>query len=168
MFRNILDAAGFKIVHPEREVRESRAEETMKSRIVSVLGACALAACLAWTAAAQQSGNTTPSPTTTQSTTQTTPPAKNPNATPVINERQKNQKARIKEGVKSGELTKHEAKKLRKEEKEIREEKKAAKADGTVTKEERKEIRKDERKASRDIAKQKHDAQKRPKARKKP
>ena len=134
----------------------------MKSRIVSVLGACALVACLTWTADAQQSSSTPQSTTATQ----TTPPAKNPNATPVINKRQQNQKDRIQQGVKSGELTKREARKLRKEEKEIRKEKRAAKADGTVTKQERKAIRKDERKASRDIAKQKHDKQKRPRARK--
>jgi hypothetical protein len=136
----------------------------MKIRIVSVLAACALVACLALTASAKQSS--TPQSTTT--TSQGAPPAKNPNATPVINRREKNQKARIKQGVKSGELTKHETKKLAKEQKDIREDKKEAKADGTVTKKERKEIRKDENKASKAIYKQKHDAQKRPLARKKP
>lgn len=68
----------------------------------------------------------------------------------------KQERQRIKQGVKSGELTKAEAKNLRQDQKEIRQEKKAAKADGTVTKAERKEIRKDKRKASREIFRKKH------------
>lgn len=83
-----------------------------------------------------------------------TTPAK---STPRISQRQKNQRARIREGVASGELTKGEAKELRKDQKEIQAEKKAAKADGVVTKSERKEIRKDQKRASKDIYKEKHD-----------
>ena len=44
-------------------------------------------------------------------------------ATPVVTERQQNQKARIAEGVKSGELTRREAAKLRAEQRAIRAEK---------------------------------------------
>ncbi len=68
----------------------------------------------------------------------------------------KNQHQRIKQGVKSGELTKHETKKLVAEQKDIRQDKKDARADGVVTKDERKDIRKDERKASADIYRKKH------------
>ncbi len=68
----------------------------------------------------------------------------------------KEERQRIKQGVKSGELTKAEAKNLRRDQKELRQEKKAAKADGTVTKDERKELRKDKRKASREIFRKKH------------
>jgi hypothetical protein len=125
----------------------------MKIRFAGILGVVALL--IGLTAGAQTA-------------TQSTPPAKNSTATPVIDQREQNQKRRIKRGVKSGELTKHETKKLLKEEKEIRKDEKEAKADGTVTKEERKEIRREEKKASKDIYKQKHDAQKRPKARKAP
>jgi len=79
--------------------------------------------------------------------------------TPGINERQENQKARIEQGVKSGELTRREAGKLRAEQRAIRAEKRLAKADGVVTPAERAKIRRDQRRASRDIYRQKHDAQ---------
>jgi hypothetical protein len=80
-------------------------------------------------------------------------------ATPNINTRQANQRARIKQGVASGELTRTEAAKMRGREAEIREDKRAAKADGVVTRDERQDIRKDEKKASKAIYRQKHDAQ---------
>src|SRR5262245_22332629 len=57
-----------------------------------------------------------------------------------INHRQRHQQRRIRQGVRSGELTKGETAKLEKEEKEIRQEKREAKADGVMTGEERKEI----------------------------
>jgi hypothetical protein len=81
-------------------------------------------------------------------------------ATPVVTERQENQKARIAEGVKSGELTRGEARKLRAEQRAIRAEKRMAKADGVVTPEERRKLHHDQNRASHDIHKQKHDAQK--------
>jgi hypothetical protein len=68
----------------------------------------------------------------------------------------KRQHHRIKQGVKSGELTHAEAKNLRNDQKEIREEKKEAKADGIVTPAERKELRKAKRKESREIYRKKH------------
>jgi len=76
--------------------------------------------------------------------------------TPQINKTRKNQVERIKDGVKSGELTKPETKVLAKEQKHIQKEKAAAKADGKVTKAEKKHIAKDQAKASKDIAKLKH------------
>jgi len=70
--------------------------------------------------------------------------------------RTKNQHHRIKEGVKSGELTRAEAANLRNDQKKIRTEVKDAKADGLVTPLERKDIRQDKRKASREIYRKKH------------
>lgn len=67
-----------------------------------------------------------------------------------------NQRQRIKQGVKSGELTKAEAKNVINDQREIRQEVKEAKADGVVTKEERKDIKQDQRQASRKIYRKKH------------
>jgi len=76
--------------------------------------------------------------------------------TPGIKQRQKNQQKRIGQGVRSGELTAKETIRLEKEQKEIQQEKKEAKSDGSVTKEERKEIHQDQNKASRHIFRAKH------------
>ena len=80
-------------------------------------------------------------------------------ATPGITARQRNEQARIRQGVRSGELTRVEAARLKGREAEIRQDKREAKADGVVTRDERQDIRKDERQASRAIHRQKHDAQ---------
>jgi hypothetical protein len=80
-------------------------------------------------------------------------------ATPGINDRQANQEARIEQGVTSGQLTRREAARLRAEQRAIRAEKRMARADGVVTPAERARIRRDQRRASRDIYRQKHDAQ---------
>jgi hypothetical protein len=79
--------------------------------------------------------------------------------TPVVNAREHNQKERIKEGVQSGELTKPEAKKLVKQQRNIRKTEAKAKADGTVTSEERTKLDRKQDRANRNIAKQKHDKQ---------
>lgn len=70
--------------------------------------------------------------------------------------RQIRQHKRIKQGVKSGEITRAEAVNLRNGQKEIREDKREARADGVVTPVEKKEIRQDERKESRKIFRKKH------------
>ena len=80
-------------------------------------------------------------------------------ATPGLNDRQENQKARIEQGVRSGQLTHREAARLRAEQRRIRAEKRLARADGVVTPAERAQIRRDQRRASRHIYRQKHDAQ---------
>ena len=80
--------------------------------------------------------------------------------TPVIDRREQNQKARIKQGVKSGELTKKETRRLAAEQKKIRHDEKKAKADGVVTPQEKAKIRKEQKRASKDIYRQKHDTQK--------
>ena len=79
--------------------------------------------------------------------------------TPGVTRREANQEARIAEGVKSGELTKSEAKQLQGEEKAIRTEKRAYKADGVVTPAERKDLHQDLNQASKDINAEKHDAE---------
>ena len=86
-------------------------------------------------------------------------------ATPGLNARQANERARIHQGVASGELTRPEAARLRARETDIRQDKRAAKADGVITRDERQDIRKDENKASRAIYRQKHDGQGRRRAR---
>ncbi len=57
---------------------------------------------------------------------------------PQVKHRAQNQKHRIKQGVKSGELTKKETKNIIGDEKEIRQYVKLAKADGNVTTTEKK------------------------------
>jgi hypothetical protein len=82
-------------------------------------------------------------------------------ATPKATKRQIHQQQRIKEGVKSGELTKKEAARLEVREHKIAKDKREAKADGVVTPQERAKIQREQNKASRRIYLQKHDAQKR-------
>ena len=77
-------------------------------------------------------------------------------ATSGINRTQKNQSTRIHAGIKSGELTKHEARQLRKQQVHIQREKKFAKRDGIVTTNERKHIKHDQKRASKNIAIKKH------------
>lgn len=76
--------------------------------------------------------------------------------TPVATKRQGNQQKRIAEGVASGELKKGEVRKLEKEQRDVQQEKREARADGTVTGAERKEIQKEQNEASRKIYKSKH------------
>jgi hypothetical protein len=76
--------------------------------------------------------------------------------TPVINKRQRIQRHRVRQGVRSGELTAKETRRLGKEQREIRQDKKEAKSDGTVTLDERKDILKDQNKASRHVYRAKH------------
>ena len=79
-------------------------------------------------------------------------------ATPALNQNQRNQEARISQGVRSGELTNNEARNLQSQQQAIRGEKRAAKADGVVTPAERQKIRRDQRRASRAIYRKKHNA----------
>lgn len=80
---------------------------------------------------------------------------------PGVTHRQHHQKARIQEGVRSGELTKDEAKSLRAQQRAIRAEKREFKADGQLTRSERRELHRDQNEASRDIYREKHDDDKR-------
>ena len=78
-----------------------------------------------------------------------------------INRREHNQRERIEQGVKSGELTRAETKRLAKEEARIRAVEKRDKADGKITPREALKLDRMLDKTSRDIYKQKHDNQER-------
>jgi hypothetical protein len=82
-------------------------------------------------------------------------------ATPKATERQVHQQRRIHQGVKSGELTKREARKLEAQQAKIQADKLEAKSDGVVTGKERAKLQHEQNRASRKIYKQKHDAQSR-------
>lgn len=88
--------------------------------------------------------------------------ASSPAATPRVDQRQANQEKRVDQGVASGELTRREARKLNRQQSAINAAEDKAKADGTVTAKERHRLHKAQNHASRDIRRQKHDAQDRP------
>lgn len=73
----------------------------------------------------------------------------------------KGEKARLRQGVASGEVTRGEARKARKEMNDVRVAKQNAKADGVVTVDERKEIAKQDRQADRTIHRVKHNGRQR-------
>lgn len=73
-----------------------------------------------------------------------------------VNKRQVVQNKKINQGVKSGELTKKEAVKLKAQQRNINQTKKAAKADGVVTPKEKAIIKHKQNKAAKNIAKKKH------------
>jgi len=79
-------------------------------------------------------------------------------ATPGIDKREANQDKRIEQGKASGELAPREARRLNREQKVIDRAETNAKADGAVTVAERKRLHKMQNHASRDIKRQKHDA----------
>ncbi len=83
------------------------------------------------------------------------------NSTPVVDQRERNQRHRIREGVASGELTRREAAKARHDQRSIRRSERRAKADGTVTKKERVNLQRKENRASRSLRRNKHDDQQR-------
>jgi hypothetical protein len=78
---------------------------------------------------------------------------------PGVNARQHNQHDRIAQGVRSGELTKDEAKGLRTEQRSLRQEERQYKSDGMLTKDERKDLHQDLNASSRNIYSEKHDAE---------
>lgn len=78
-----------------------------------------------------------------------------------VDRRQHMQRARIHEGVESGELTKKEAAGLRSQQRHIRRAERRAEADGVVTPEEKAKLERKQDRASRQIYKQKHDGQER-------
>lgn len=79
--------------------------------------------------------------------------------TPGIDQRQANQEQRIDQGIASGQLTEREAARLNKQQDHIDNMENKATADGVVTKKERARIHNAQDRASRNIARQKHDAQ---------
>jgi hypothetical protein len=89
--------------------------------------------------------------------------ASSPAATPGIDKRQANQEKRIDQGVASGQLNKRETRRLERQQAAINKAEDKAKADGTVTKAERRRLHKAQDQTSRNIHRQKHDAQTAPK-----
>jgi hypothetical protein len=83
---------------------------------------------------------------------------------PGVNQRQHNQRERIQQGVKSGELTRRETGRLVEEQRDIRQLERRYKSDGTLTGAERRDLQHEQNQASRDIYRQKHDQQDRPPA----
>ena len=83
---------------------------------------------------------------------------------PGINHRQNHQADRIRQGVRSGELTRAEVKDLRQDRRDIRQEEREYKSDGHLSKAERKDLHQDMNALSKDIYSAKHDDDKRPRA----
>lgn len=74
-----------------------------------------------------------------------------------LKERADRQENRIRDGVQDGSVTNHEAKALRGEQEEIREDLRAAKKDGKVTRPEARHIHREQNRASRHIARDKNE-----------
>lgn len=81
-------------------------------------------------------------------------------ATPVVDQRQANQQARIQQGVQSGQLTNKETARLEAGQARVENKEAAAKADGKVTPKERASLAKSQNKQSKQIAKAKHNKKK--------
>lgn len=84
--------------------------------------------------------------------------------TPRIDQRQGNQRDRIRHGVASGELTRRETAHAVRDQRHIHRMERRAKADGTVTCRERARIHREQNRANRSLRHNKHDAQARPRA----
>ena len=82
--------------------------------------------------------------------------------TPVVDQRQQNQKARIKDGVASGELTGRETAQSVRDQRRIRRTERRAKSDGVVTDKEKAHLQHKQNKASRQLKRNKNDAQQQP------
>lgn len=81
---------------------------------------------------------------------------------PGVNARQQQQQQRVRQGVRSGELTRRETRNLAEGQRDIRQLERAYKSDGQLTRAERVDLHHEQNQASRDIYKQQHDAQDRP------
>ena len=121
-----------------------------------VIAAAALAAVSA-TSFAQTNPAPTPTPTPTPAPAADPGTATRGTNTPQIDKHEASQEARIKQGRQSGELTHHEARRMKAEQKGVDRAQTKAAADGTVTSQERAAIRKKQDKAGKDLYKQKHD-----------
>lgn len=82
-------------------------------------------------------------------------------STPRVDQRQTNQRARIHQGVRSGELTRGEAARLRAGQRHVNRVERRAKADGVVTGRERARLNHAQNVQSRHIARLKHNARSR-------
>ncbi len=80
---------------------------------------------------------------------------------PGVNVRQHHQQQRIGQGVRSGDLTREEARKLEHEQRQIRREERRYLSDGQLTPAERADLQRDLNSASRRIYNERHDAERR-------
>jgi len=80
---------------------------------------------------------------------------------PDLDKRERNHRVRIREGVKTGELTRREARKLAARERRFGAHKRMAKADGKVTRAERRHLRRELRHNGRHIYRLKHNHRRR-------
>jgi ABC-type uncharacterized transport system YnjBCD ATPase subunit len=80
-------------------------------------------------------------------------------AQPSINRIEHREQVRIRQGIRSGELTRPEARRLEAEQARIRVDERFARADGTLRPRERTRLNNELRHAGRDIYRQKHDGQ---------
>lgn len=78
---------------------------------------------------------------------------------------QHRQDHRLQQGVRTGEITRDEAKQLRQERRDIRQEEREYKSDGKLSREERKDLHQDLKDLSKDIYRDKHDGERRSRAR---
>lgn len=76
---------------------------------------------------------------------------------PRVNQRQHHQRQRIQQGVRSGELTREEVRGLREDQRDIHQQERAYKSDGTLTRGERRDLHRELNQASRGIHEEKHD-----------
>ena len=81
--------------------------------------------------------------------------------TPRVNRREGRQTVRIRRGVRNGSLTRHETRRLVRQQARIHRHEARIKADGTVTARERASLTRQQNRASRNIYRQKHDSQRR-------
>lgn len=81
--------------------------------------------------------------------------------TPALDQAQQNQRARVEQGVGSGELTVPETRHLTRQQARLHRHEAAAKSDGVVTPGERHDLRHHARHTSRSVYRQKHDGQRR-------
>ena len=78
---------------------------------------------------------------------------------PGVNARQQNQQQRVRQGVRSGELTRHETGALAREQRDIRQLERSYKSDGKLTRAERVDLHQEQNQQSRDIHDAKHNEQ---------
>lgn len=98
---------------------------------------------------------------TTTAPAPTVPPVAGAASKPMdMDAREKHQDKRIEKGMANGEISKHEAKRLRMEQRGIDRAQKRAEADGQVTDKERARIDRMQDRAGKDIKRQRHDDQK--------
>ena len=73
----------------------------------------------------------------------------------------RNDRRRIRSGIRSGQITRDEARVLREQRRQIRQERRTYRSDGTLTREERREIRSDRRDYNRQIRSERRDSDRR-------